>query len=161
MTDPLPTETPELEPAATFDSARLIAEVRRGDPAAIEEAYRVTFGHALGRTVLLHALAVVGEIGKPRGPESREDANHINGRGYAVLEIARLAGFDPVAISAAGLTQLLEGAPHEHGFGHHPHHAGGPRVDFGDDPFTGGAGDPDDPDAGTRADDPGGAWPDR
>jgi len=118
MTDALPEDVPELEPAITFDSRRLIALVRRGDAAAIGEAYRLTFASDLGRTVLLHMLATIGEIGAPRASETPEQSNHLNGRGFAVLKIAGLAGFDPVAVSAAGMTQALEGARHEHGYGH-------------------------------------------
>ena len=140
LTD-LPADTPELEPAVTFDSARLIAEVRRGDEGAIAEAYRLTFGTALGRIVLLHALASIGEVGKPRMAETQEQSNHTNGRGFAVLEIARLAGFDHVAISAAGLTQALEGASYDRGYGHHHHHDGPAIIDFGDGVFDGGATD--------------------
>lgn len=152
MTDALPADMPELEPARTFDSARLIAQVRQGDPGAIAEAYRVTFGTAMGRTVLLHMLASIGEIGQPRASETPEQSNHLNGRGFAVLEIARLAGFDPVAIAAAGLTQALEGAAYEQGYGTQQPHA--PTVTFSDadadadayaEPgaFTGGAADPE------------------
>lgn len=146
MTDTLPEDAPELEPAVTFDSRRLIALVRRGDVTAIGEAYRLTFASDLGRTVLLHMLATIGEIGAPRASETPEQSNHLNGRGFAVLKIAGLAGFDPVAISAAGLTQALEGAAYEHGYG--PDHAHSPTVTFTDadadagaDPnaFTGGA----------------------
>jgi hypothetical protein len=141
----MPADTEELEPAVSFDSARLIADVRRGEEFAISEAYSRTFGNALGRVVLLHALATIGEVGKPRTAETPEQSNHTNGRGYAVLEIARLAGFDHVAISAAGLTQTLEGASYEHGYGQHQHHDGRPVVDFGDGDhgFDGGAADGD------------------
>ena len=45
MTDALPADTPELERAHGFDSARLIARVRAGDEAGVREAYRRTFGH--------------------------------------------------------------------------------------------------------------------
>jgi hypothetical protein len=139
MTDTLPEDAPELEPAVTFDSRRLIALVRRGDAAAIGEAYRLTFASDLGRTVLLHMLATIGEIGAPRAAETPEQSNHLNGRGFAVLKIAGLAGFDPVAISAAGMTQALEGARYEHGYGHDG--GGKPGVIFGDD-------GPDGPDDG-------------
>lgn len=143
MTD-LPQDKPELEPARGFDSARLIADVRRGDPAAIGEAYRVTFGTALGRVVLLHALASIGEIGALRMAESAEENNHKNGRGYAVLTMANLAGFDPTAIAAAGLTQTLEGADYERSYSHADARtvADTFTVTFSDadtDAFTGGA----------------------
>ena len=123
-------DAPELERAVTFDSKRLIAQVRGGDEGAIREAYRLTFGTELGRVVLLHMLATIGEIGQPRAGETPEQANHTNGRGFAVLQIAGLAGFDPVAVAAAGLTQTLEGARHEHGYG--DSHDGNPRIGFGD-----------------------------
>lgn len=149
MTDALPEDTPELEPARGFDSARLIADVRRGDPTAIEEAYRQTFGTALGRVVLLHALTTIGEIGLPRAPEPPELSNHRNGRGHAVLTMANLAGFDPVAVAAAGLTQTLEGADYERSYAH-PNartRADAVAVTFSDaDAFTGGASDAE-PDA--------------
>lgn len=136
MTD-APEDAPELERAVTFDSKRLIAHVRCGDEGAIREAYRLTFGTELGRVVLLHMLATIGEIGQPRAGETPEQANHTNGRGFAVLQIAGLAGFDPVAIAAAGLTQTLEGARHEHGYG--DSHDGNPRIGFGDDGDDGAA----------------------
>lgn len=135
MTDALPEDTPELETALGFDSARLIAQVRRGDGTAIGEAYRITFGTAMGRVVLLHALASIGEVGLPRAAETPAEANHKNGRAFAVLKIAGLAGFDPVAVAAAGLTQILEGADYEHGYGH-DHGGRNPDVrwdDGGDD----------------------------
>lgn len=151
MTD-LPADTEELEPAVSFDSARLIAEVRRGNDDAIAEAYRVTFGTALGRVVLLHALATLGQIGQPRQAETPEQSNHTNGRGFVVLEMARLAGFDHVAISAAGLTQTLEGAHYERS---HAYPDADPRavaVTFSDadaepDPFAFTGGPDADPDA--------------
>lgn len=136
MTD-LPADTPEeLEPARGFDSARLIAEVRRGDPASIREAYRMTFGTALGRVVLLHALTSIGLIGQARAAETPAESNHTNGRGYAVLKLAELAGFDPVAIGAAGLTQILEGADYDHGYGRDDRRSGHFDV-----VFDGGGGD--------------------
>lgn len=145
MTDALPEDTPELEPARGFDSARLIADVRLGDPAAIGEAYRLTFGSSLGRVVLLHALTTIGEIGAARAAENPGESNHKNGRGYAVLTMANLAGFDPVAVAAAGLTQTLEGADYDHGYGRNDrHHDGRPDVVFDDGPdagFDGGADD--------------------
>ncbi|MFC5346272.1 hypothetical protein ACETK8_15810 [Brevundimonas staleyi] len=146
MTDALPQDTPELEPARGFDSARLIADVRLGDQDAIREAYRRTFGTAMGRVVLLHALASIGEIGAPRGAESPEENNHKNGRGYAVLTMANLAGFDPVAVAAAGLTQTLEGADYERSYTHPDSRtrADAVAVTFSDaDTFTGGAAEPD------------------
>ena len=145
MTD-LPADMPgELEPARGFDSARLIAEVRRGDDAAIREAYRVTFGTALGRVVLLHSLTTIGLVGQARTAETPAESNHTNGRGYAVLTQAGLAGFDPVAIGAAGLTQTLEGASYEHGYGRNDRqHDGRPDLiwdDGHDGGFDGGADD--------------------
>jgi hypothetical protein len=114
-----PDETPpdhpprELVPSRSFDGPRLIAGVRRGDEALIAEAYRVTFGNELGRTVLLHALGFVGRVAHPRDVMTEAQANWANGRAAAVLEIAGLAGFDPVAVAAAGLTQTLEGERHD------------------------------------------------
>ncbi len=141
MTDAVPADTPELERAHGFDSARLIARVRDGDEAGVREAYRRTFGHELGRVVLLHALAQIGGVGQARGPETPPDANHRNGRASAVLDIAGLAGFDPVAVAAAGLTQILEGADYEHGYGHPQHHVRNPAVRFGDEHDADPAGD--------------------
>ena len=152
MTDTLPADTLELETARGFDSARLIAEVRRGNEAAISEAYRQTFGSHVGRVVLLHALASIGEVGAPRGAETLAEASHKNGRGYAVLKIAGLAGFDPTAIAAAGLTQILEGADYEQGYGH-DHGRSRPVVDWGDGRDGDGA---DRADGGFDLDDAGG-----
>lgn len=152
----MPEDTPELEPARGFDSARLIADVRRGDDAAIREAYRLTFGSALGRVVLLHSLTTIGLVGQARVAETPAESNHTNGRGYAVLTQAGLAGFDPVAIGATGLTQILEGADYERSYSHPDANtrtrADAIAVTFSDadtDAFTGGA-------PGTGAD----AWSD-
>lgn len=142
MTDALPDDIPELAPAVGFDSRRLIALVRSGDQAARKEAYRQVFGTTLGRQVLLDALATIGGIGMARTAETPAESNHTNGRGWAVLQLAELAGFDPVAIAAAGMTQALEGAAYEHGYG--PDQSRNPVVAFTDadaepDGFTGGA----------------------
>jgi hypothetical protein len=62
------------------------------------------------------------------------------------MKIAGLAGFDAVAIAAAGMTQILEGADYEHAYGHAHTYTGNPAVAFSDadaepDTFTGGAPD--------------------
>jgi hypothetical protein len=133
-----PDAPPELEPAVGFDSARLIADVRKGDVNAIREACRIKFGDSLGRLILLHALSDIGGVGMPRGPEPPELANHNNGRAAAMLKLAELAGFDPTAIAAAGLTQVLEGASHEREYGHQ--RPDRPDVGYDDDDFTGAGG---------------------
>lgn len=91
------------EPSA-IDGQRLIFEVRRGDPDAIERAYKITFGHDLGRLVLAHHLAECG-VGNPLGPDNLKYAA---GRHDGALALALKAGFDQAAVAVAVLTDNLE-----------------------------------------------------
>lgn len=92
-----------------FDSARLIADVRKGDPQALADAYRHTFGHELGRLVLAHHLADCG-VGSALG---REDLEYAAGRHDAAIALASKAGFDQASLAVAVLTDTLEGATHD------------------------------------------------
>ncbi len=89
---------------APFDAARLIADVRRGDPEAISEAYRRTFGHEMGRLVLAHHLADCG-VGSALG---HKQLKYAAGKHDAAILLASLAGFDQAALAVAVLTDNLE-----------------------------------------------------
>lgn len=92
-----------------FDAARLIAEMRRGDPAAIEQAYRFTFGNDLGRLVLMHHLSQAG-VGSVIGPHLGDgELRYAVGRHDAAIMLANAAGYDQAAIAAAVITDTLEG----------------------------------------------------
>lgn len=87
-----------------FDAARLIAEVRRGEPGAIEQAYKVTFGNDLGRLVLAHHLAECG-VGNALGAEALKYKAGVHD---AAISLASKAGFDQAAIAVGVLTDNLE-----------------------------------------------------
>ena len=94
----------------TFDAARLIADMRKGDPIAIEEAYTRTFGNNLGRLVLAHHLAVCGVGNKIGGlGVSPGDLAYAVGRHDAAIELALAAHFDQAAVVAALASETLEG----------------------------------------------------
>lgn len=98
--------------AGLIDGVRLLTEV--GDEALVAEAYRRTFDTPHGRIVLLDALARLGRVGTRRGREvSPVEGRYLDGRADAVLDLAELAGFAPVAVAMAVMTQHLEGAIHE------------------------------------------------
>ena len=95
------TEAPQA-----LDGARLIAEVRRGDPSAIDRAYVATFGHELGRLVLAHHMADCG-VGNTLGA-AEENLAYRAGMHDGALMLASRAGFDQAAIAVAVLTDQLE-----------------------------------------------------
>lgn len=98
----------ETAPPA-FDAARLIADVRKGDPGALEQAYKVTFGNDLGRLALANFLASCGVGGRFGAGLSDADLRYAAGRHDAAIELASLAQFDQAAIIAALATDILEG----------------------------------------------------
>jgi hypothetical protein len=97
------------EPVINFDAAKLMADLRRGDAVAIEQAYRVTFGSDLGRLVLTHHLVECG-FGEPLGDSGlKYKAGKIDG----ALMLAAMARIDPAALAVAQLTDTLE-ERHDH-----------------------------------------------
>lgn len=92
------------EDPSAFDAARLIADVRRGDETALAQAYKHTFGNALGRLVLAHHLVECG-VGNALGAEGLKYAA---GKHDGALQLASRAGFDQAAVAVAVLTDELE-----------------------------------------------------
>jgi hypothetical protein len=101
-----PPATPALP---QIDAARLIADVRRRDEKALDEAYRLTFGGELGRLVLADHLVSNG-VGRPLG---REATPYDLGAHDAALFLASCAGFDEASVAVAVLTDNLEGPDYE------------------------------------------------
>ena len=96
-----------------FDAARLIADVRKGEPEAIAQAYQRVFGNDMGRLVLAHHLATCG-VGGRFGPDlTDQQLRYAAGRHDAAIELATSALFDQAAIVVATLTDNLEGNSHE------------------------------------------------
>ena len=97
-----------------FDHARLIADMRRGDPEAMAEAYRMTFGSDFGRLVLLDHLQKCG-VGRQLGDESlKYKAGMIDG----AISLCVAAGYDQVSLAATVLTDQLEENPDGAAFFH-------------------------------------------
>lgn len=97
------------EPISAIDGPALIAAVRAGNSEALERAYRMTFGHDMGRLVLAHHLWSCG-VGQPLGTNNLKFAA---GKIDAALELAAMAGFDASAVAVAVLTDDLEETGHE------------------------------------------------
>lgn len=97
-----------------FDAARLIADVRRGTPEAVAEAYKMTFGHPFGRFVLAHFAAACGVGGKL----GVGDLKYHAGRHDAAVELINLAGFDQISAVVAVMTDNLEGSDDEPAYSH-------------------------------------------
>ncbi len=93
-----------------FDAGRLIADLRRGDADALDEAYRRTFGGLMGRLVLGHFMALCG-VGSTFGGVGVADGDlrYAAGRHDAAIQLAERAHFDQAAILAALATGELEG----------------------------------------------------
>lgn len=104
------------EPVVTLpglDVVRLIHLVRTGDEAAVQEAYRRTFGSEMGRFVLAHHASVNGVGGLWEGPMDAETSNYRHGAQDAALKLALTAGFDSTSIAVMVLTDRLEGSKHD------------------------------------------------
>lgn len=99
-----------------FDAARLIADLRAGDEAAVRRAYLATFGTDLGRLVLTHHMAECG-VGNPLGPKKLKYAA---GMHDGALKLAAMAGFDQSAINVAVISDNLEGRTDDEAFNHPP-----------------------------------------
>jgi hypothetical protein len=97
------------EPSSALDARALIAAVRQGDETALDRAYRLTFGHEMGRLVLAHHLAQCG-VGDQLGAANLKYAA---GKHDGALQLAAMAGFDPAAIAVGVLTGDLEESGHE------------------------------------------------
>jgi len=102
-----------------FDAARLIADLRRGDPGAIAQAYRITFAAELGRLVLAHHLAECG-VGNALAPSatSGQTLFYAAGRHDGALLLATAAGYDQASLAVAVLTDQLEGTSDDAAFNH-------------------------------------------
>ncbi len=108
MTDDLP----------QFDAARLIADVRKGDEAAIKQAYALTFGHEMGRLVLAHFMTQCG-VGRVAGiGDTPRHAAYAAGQHDAGLALGAMAGFDQAAIVVAQMSDNLEGNTDDRSFNH-------------------------------------------
>lgn len=96
-------------PAPVFDSHALIARLRAGDQAALDEAYRRVFGSDLGRWVLADMAAGAGVGQKYAGaPDLFSYGYHQGGHDLAIDFINR-AGFDQPSAVSMVMTGQLEG----------------------------------------------------
>jgi hypothetical protein len=101
-----------------FDSARLIADIRKGDAAAIAQAYLVVFNNELGRLVLAHHLLESG-VGQIYGAAATDaQMRYGAGKTDGALELAQKAGFDPAAHAVSVMTGQLEGTTNDAAFNH-------------------------------------------
>ena len=97
------------EDVPEFDAKRLIADLRKDDPAAVRQAYRWVFASDLGRFVLAHFMADCG-VGTPFGLQASDtDVRYVAGQHDAALKLAGLAGFDRASVAVAELTFELTG----------------------------------------------------
>lgn len=101
------------DPAPAFDAHALIAQVRRDDPAALAQAYRLTFCNEWGRLVLAD-IAMQAGVGRKYGsaPDLYSVGYHMGGHDLA-LEILDRSGFDPASAVAMVMTGSLEGSTDE------------------------------------------------
>lgn len=108
-----PRSAPPLQPAVTpgppaLDAARLVADIRKNDPDAVDRAFRLTFDSDVGRLVLAIHLADCG-VGNSFGPHlSDADLRYAAGRHDAAIALAQRARFDQAALIAAIFTDTLE-----------------------------------------------------
>jgi hypothetical protein len=106
--------------AQAFDAARLIADLRKGDPEAIERAYRATFASDLGRLVLAHHLSACG-VGNAFGPHlSDAELRYQVGRHDAAIDLASRALIDQSSIVGEILSESLQGATDDAHANHPP-----------------------------------------
>lgn len=121
--------------APAFDALRLIADLRRGAPAAINEAYRRTFGSDLGRLVLAHFMAECG-VGNVIGAQLTDaELRYAVGRHDAAILLAHAAHFDQAATVAAVLSDNLEGRTDDLDANHGPPDGGVPYAVLDEDDF--------------------------
>lgn len=96
-----------------FDSHALIARVRAGDSEALAEAYRITFGHELGRLVLADVAQQAGIGGKYMGAPDPYSIGHHQGGHDLAVDLLNSAGFDQASAIAMTMTGQLEGRDDE------------------------------------------------
>jgi hypothetical protein len=91
----------DLAPAE-IEAARLISDLRAGHEEALAQAYKMTFGHLLGRLVLADFMRACG-VGDTLGPHVDGPARHYQaGRHDAAIVLLRSAGYDqPSTVVAA------------------------------------------------------------
>lgn len=100
----------EKDDAPKFDAARLMADLRGGDPEAVALAFNTVFDTGLGRLVLgLHLMdcGVGNIIGKPG--MTHDELAYAVGRHDAAVALASRV-FDPAALVVATFTGELEGS---------------------------------------------------
>lgn len=103
------------EAHAHFDALRLVADLRRGDQTAFEEAYQRTFGNEMGRLVLAHHLAECG-VGNALGRHLTDaELRYAIGMHDSAINLAAKAGYDQAAIAVGVLSDNLEGKDNELG----------------------------------------------
>lgn len=115
------------------DHAKLLTDLKRGDPAAIAWAYRSKFSDQVGRFILTHQMAEAG-VGHIRGAGmDHADSRYHDGRNDHALHILNLAGFDEMSAAHAVTANFLEGQTHDghdqHGNDGHHDHDRGPIAD--------------------------------
>lgn len=121
------------EDAPAFDALRLIADLRAGVPEAIDEAYRRTFGHDLGRLVLAHHMAECG-VGSVFGAHLTDaELRYQAGRHDAAIMLAQAAHFDQAAMVTAVLSDDLEGKTDDETSNHQTDGLDGPYAVLDDD----------------------------
>lgn len=104
--------------APKFDAARLIADLRAGDPQALDDAYRATFCTDMGRLVLADFMSDMG-VGRPIPIQLGDgELRQYVGQHNAALALAAKAGFDQSAIVAQVLSENLEGNSNDRRFNH-------------------------------------------
>lgn len=100
-------------PVQIVDTHALMARLRAQDPAAIAQAYRMTFGSDLGRLVLAHHLAASG-VGQIFGPDMDPvESRYRQGRHDGALDLFSRAGFDLASAALMVMTGQLEGRDDE------------------------------------------------
>jgi hypothetical protein len=101
------------QPYVFVDHARLVSDLKAGDPRALAWAYREKFSDQLGRLILTHQLAEAG-VGAVRGPGlSALDARYHDGRADHALHLLNLAGYGAMSIAHAVAADILEGRDHD------------------------------------------------
>lgn len=102
-----------------FDAAKFIADLRLGDPQALEQAYKLTFGHDMGRLVLGHFMTECG-VGTQLDINCTDgELRYLVGQHNAAVALAARAGFDPPSIIARIMTDNLEGNTDDRRYNHH------------------------------------------
>lgn len=101
-----------------FDAARLIADLRKGDPAAISQAYKRTFGDEMGRLVLGHFMSECGVGAVFNAHATDAELRYQVGQYNAALTLAQMAGYDQSSAISEVFTGELEGNTDDEVFNH-------------------------------------------